>query len=119
MLSYRLGTVNNFQWGLKPGLSCNKYHTFLEKKKKNVPLLSLLPDQLEYKKNDSENWSEKSATTRPRAWIFLYNAFRGTLPICANYAPVAKMAHTKNRHLEQHEKRRTRRHNWHSELTVS
>ena len=37
MLSYRLGTVNDFHWGFKPVLSYSKPHTFstfLEKKKK-------------------------------------------------------------------------------------
>jgi len=37
MLSYRLGTVNEFRWGFKPVLSYSKPHTFstfLEKKKK-------------------------------------------------------------------------------------
>jgi len=28
MLSYRLGTVNDFQWGFKPVLSYSKPHTF-------------------------------------------------------------------------------------------
>jgi len=28
MLSYRLGTVNDFHWGFKPVLSCSKAHTF-------------------------------------------------------------------------------------------
>jgi len=28
MLSYRLGTVNYFHWGLKPVLSYSKPHTF-------------------------------------------------------------------------------------------
>jgi len=37
MLSYRLGTVNDFHWEFKPVLSYSKPHTFstfLEKKKK-------------------------------------------------------------------------------------
>ena len=28
MLSYRLGTVNDFHWGFKPVLSYSKPHTF-------------------------------------------------------------------------------------------
>ena len=44
MLSYRLGTVNDFHWGFKPVLSYSKPHTFstfLEKKKKEkVHLIS-------------------------------------------------------------------------------
>jgi len=28
MLSYRLGTVNDFHWGFKPDLSYSKPHTF-------------------------------------------------------------------------------------------
>ena len=38
MLSYRLGTVNDFQWVFKPVLSYSKppiISTFLEKKKKD------------------------------------------------------------------------------------
>jgi len=38
MLSYRLGTVNDFHWGFKPVLSYSKPHTFsilLVKKNKN------------------------------------------------------------------------------------
>ena len=44
MLSYRLGTVNDFHWGLKPVLSYSKPHTFStslgEKKEKNAFNLS-------------------------------------------------------------------------------
>jgi len=41
MLSYRLGTVNDFHWELKPVLSYSKLHTFLtffgeEKEKKGI-----------------------------------------------------------------------------------
>ena len=42
MLSYRLGTVNDFYWELKPVLSYSKPHTFstfLETKKKEKMLL--------------------------------------------------------------------------------
>jgi len=41
MLSYRLGTVNNFHWGFKPVLSNSQPHTFStffgeEKERKNA-----------------------------------------------------------------------------------
>ena len=41
MLSYRLGTVNDFHWGFKPVLSYSKPHTFSsffgeEKERKNA-----------------------------------------------------------------------------------
>ena len=43
MLSYRLGTVNDFHWGFKPVLSYSKPHTFStslgeEKKRKKFNL---------------------------------------------------------------------------------
>ena len=45
MLSYRLGTVNDFHWGFKPVLSYSKPHTFStslgeEKERKNAFNLS-------------------------------------------------------------------------------
>jgi len=45
MLSYRLGTVNDFHWGFKPVLSYSKPHTFStffgeEKERKNAFYLS-------------------------------------------------------------------------------
>jgi len=45
MLSYRLGTVNDFHWGFKPVLSYIKPHTFStshgeEKERKNAFNLS-------------------------------------------------------------------------------
>ena len=45
MLSYRLGTVNDFHWEFKPVLSYSKPHTFStffgeEKERKNVFYLS-------------------------------------------------------------------------------
>jgi len=45
MLSYRLGTVNDFHWGFNPVLSYSKPYTFLtffgeEKKRKNAFNLS-------------------------------------------------------------------------------
>ena len=44
MLSYRLGTDSDFNWGFKPVLTYSKPQNFfnivLEKKKKNVHLLS-------------------------------------------------------------------------------
>jgi len=44
MLSYRLGTVNDFHWEFKPVLSYSKPHTFLtffgEEKEKNAFNLS-------------------------------------------------------------------------------
>ena len=46
MLSYRLGTVNDFHWEYKPVLSYSKLHTFLtflEKKKKEKCIYSLQP----------------------------------------------------------------------------
>jgi len=47
MLSYRLGTVNDFHWGFKPVLSFSKPHTFStslgeEKERKNAFNLSKL-----------------------------------------------------------------------------
>jgi len=45
MLSYRLGTVNDFHWEFKPGLSYSKPHTFStifeKKKKEKMHLISL------------------------------------------------------------------------------
>jgi len=44
MLSYRLGTVNDFHWGFKPVLSYSKPHTFLtffgEEKERKMHLIS-------------------------------------------------------------------------------
>jgi len=44
MLSYRLGTVNDFHWELKPVLSYSKPHTFStffgEEKERKVHLIS-------------------------------------------------------------------------------
>jgi len=45
MLSYRLGTVNDFHWEIKPVLSYSKSHTFStslreEKERKNAFYLS-------------------------------------------------------------------------------
>jgi len=45
MLSYRLGTANDFHWGVKPVLSYSKPHTFStslgeEKESKNAYNLS-------------------------------------------------------------------------------
>ena len=44
MLSYRLGTVNDFHWEFKPVLSYSKPHTFStcfgEEKERKMPLLS-------------------------------------------------------------------------------
>jgi len=48
MLSYRLCTVNYFNWGFKPILRYSKpymFSTFLEKKKKKTCIYSLLPVQ--------------------------------------------------------------------------
>jgi len=50
MLSYRLGTVNEFHLGFKPILSYSKPHiflTFLEEKEKNMHLLSPTRDALQ------------------------------------------------------------------------
>jgi len=45
MLSYRLGTVNDFHWGFKPVLSNSKPHTFStffgEEKERKKDLISL------------------------------------------------------------------------------
>ena len=45
MLSYRLGTVNDFHWGFNPVLNYSKPHSFTtyfgEETEKNVHLLSL------------------------------------------------------------------------------
>jgi len=48
MLSYRLGTVNDFHWELKPVLSYSRPHTFStffgeEKERKNAFTLSSRP----------------------------------------------------------------------------
>jgi len=44
MLSYRLGTVNDFHWGFKPALSYSKPHTFStslgEEKERKMHLIS-------------------------------------------------------------------------------
>ena len=55
MLSYRLGTVNYFNWEFKPVLNYSKPHTFstcLEKKKKKICIYSLQPGHLEVAQND-------------------------------------------------------------------
>jgi len=55
MLSYRLGTVNDFHWEFKPVLSYSKPHTFstfLEKKKKRKCIYSVQPGHLEAEQND-------------------------------------------------------------------
>ena len=55
MLSYRLGTVNDFHWGFKPVLSYSKPHTFStfcrEEKRKNKCIYSLQPGHLEAEQN--------------------------------------------------------------------
>jgi len=55
MLSYRLGTVNDFHWGFKPLLTYSKTHTystFIGEEKENICIYSLYPDHLEYEQND-------------------------------------------------------------------
>jgi len=55
MLSYRLGTVNDFHWEFKHVLSYSKPHTFstfFEKKKKEKCIYSLKPGHLEAEQND-------------------------------------------------------------------
>jgi len=50
MLSYRLGTVNDFHWGFKPLLTYSKphtYSTFIWEEKENICIYSLYPDHLE------------------------------------------------------------------------
>ena len=55
MLSYRLGTVNDFHWEFKPVLSYSKPHTFStfwrRKRKKNC-IYSRQPGHLEAEQND-------------------------------------------------------------------
>jgi len=49
MLSYRLGTVNDFHWGFKPILIYSKprtFSTFLEKKKKKICIYFLQPNTI-------------------------------------------------------------------------
>ena len=49
MLSYRLGTVNDFHWGFKPVSCYNKPHTYstsIEKVKENEMHLLSLPRPL-------------------------------------------------------------------------
>ena len=53
MLSYYIGTVNEFHLGFKPVLSYSKpntFSTFLEKKKKGI--YSIQPGHLEGEQND-------------------------------------------------------------------
>ena len=55
MLSYCLGTVNDFHWGFKPVLSYSKpytFSTFLEMKRKEKCIYSLQPGHLEAEQND-------------------------------------------------------------------
>jgi len=56
MLSYRLGTVNDFHWGFKPVLSYSKpttFSTFLgEEKERKKCIYSLQPGYLEAEQND-------------------------------------------------------------------
>jgi len=56
MLSYRLGTVNDFVWEFKPVLSYSKLHTFStffgEEKEWKKCIYSLQPGHLEAKQND-------------------------------------------------------------------
>jgi len=55
MLSYRLGTVNDFHWEFKPVLSYSKPHTFSKnwrRKKKKKYVYSLQPGHLEAEQND-------------------------------------------------------------------
>jgi len=51
MLSYRLGTVNDFHWEFKPVLSYSKPHTFStfigeEKERKKTHVISPLPNAM-------------------------------------------------------------------------
>ena len=53
MLSYRLGTLNDFHWGVEPVLSYSKPHTFSTssgEERKNI--YSLQPGHLEAEQND-------------------------------------------------------------------
>jgi len=71
MLSYRLGTVNDFHWEFKPVKSYSKRHTFStcfwEEKERKMYLLSLQPGYLEAEQNDrkvkrskiKQNWVKK------------------------------------------------------------
>ena len=56
MLSYRLGTVNDFYWEFKPVLSYSKPHTFStffgEEKRKKKCIYSHQPGHLEAQLND-------------------------------------------------------------------
>ena len=52
MLSYRLGTVNDFHWEFKPVLSYSKPHTFSTFLEKKICIYSLQPGHLEAEHND-------------------------------------------------------------------
>ena len=55
MLSYRLGTVNDFHWEFKPSLSYSKPHTFstfFGEEKEKIFIYSLQPGHLEAEQND-------------------------------------------------------------------
>jgi len=56
MLSYRLGTVNDFRLGFKPVLSNSKPHTFStyfgEEEEQNICIYSIHPGHLEAEQND-------------------------------------------------------------------
>jgi len=56
MLSYRLGTVNDFRWEFKPVLSYSKPHTFStflgEEKERKKCISSLQPGHYEGEQND-------------------------------------------------------------------
>jgi len=57
MLSYRLGTVNDFHWEFKPVLSYSKPHTFStffgeEKERKNAAMLEAIRNTRKKNKNN-------------------------------------------------------------------
>jgi len=55
-MSYRLGMVHDFHWGLIPNFGYSKHHTysiFIGEKTKIKYIFSLYPGLLEHKQNDS------------------------------------------------------------------
>ena len=68
MLSYRLGTVNDFHWGFKPVLSYSKPHTFStslgEEKEKQLCITNMYLIHIKHKQKDKKVKKERTFKKR-------------------------------------------------------
>jgi len=76
MLSYRLGTVNDFHWEFKPVFRCRKHHTYLtfigEEKENQLYINTLYLVHLKHEQKDKKVKKER---TFERKMLFLNTLF--------------------------------------------